>query len=155
MALHQSKYAKGTLPIAAAGCAGVVVAQTFEFLVPTTIAEGDIIELAPLLAGCRLVDWHLQSEDLDSDGSPAIVWDIGLMSGEWGVNDDTRTCADELFDGTTLSQAGGFARAASQDAIDGMAITPVEYARSIGAKLVTDADVAVEGTIRLTLFQVA
>lgn len=147
MAVHNSKYATGEIPLPYPKCAGEVVAYRFSYTVPTTIAEGDIIELAVLPAFCRPVDAIFDSADLDS-GSPAIVWDIGVMSGAVG-DGGSRTCGDELFDGITTSQAGGVVRPTLQKAFQ---ISPTSDHRSIGAKLVTDAATAAAGEIGLTLY---
>lgn len=152
MALHQSEEAKGNIPVPYPSCAGVVVAHQFNFTVPTSIAEGDIIELGCIPPTCRLVDALFVSDDLDSDASPAVVWDIGIMSGAWRANDGSSTSGDELFDGITTSQAGGAVRMSEKE---GLRDAATAAARAVGAKLVTDADVAVEGVISLTLFYVA
>lgn len=151
MTIHQSDYANGSKSGPYPGFAGAVCAVRATFTVPTTIVEGDIVELVGLPPGCVPVDAIFDSDDLDS-GTPAIVWDIGIMSGEFGDTDPTRSCGDELFDGITTSQAGGLVRPTLADA---QRIAASGAARGIGAKLVTDAATAVAGTIGLTLFYVA
>lgn len=152
MTIHQSDFALLKKAQPYPGEAGVVVAVRGYFTVPTTIAEGDIVELVGLPPGCDVVDAIFDSDDLDSNGAPAIVWDVGVMSGTFGDAESVRTCGDELFDGITTSQAGGVARTTEKDAFR---IGSSGSARSIGAKLVTDAATAVAGVIGLTLFYTA
>jgi hypothetical protein len=151
MTIHQSDYAKGAKSQPYPLGAGVVVACRMTFTVPTDIAENDIIEFGSLPSGCVPVDVIADSDDLDS-GTPAIVWDFGLMSGEPGDTESARTCGDEFFDGTTISQGGGVARTTEKDALR---IAASGSERSVGAKLVTDAATAVEGVLGLTLFYMA
>lgn len=148
MGILQSDSAKGGIPIAYPAYAGHVVAQRHAFAVPVTIAQNDIVELACVPGGFRVVDIVFDSDDLDS-GTPAILWDVGLMSGEWGSTDPARTCGDEFLDGTTISQAGGVARPTLAGAFrTSVAATD----RSIGAKLVAAAAAAQAGTIGLTVY---
>lgn len=151
MALHQSNAAKGVTPIPYPSISGPVTGFRVAFTVPDDIVEGDIIEMCAIPPGCRVVDAIFDSDDLDS-GTPAIVWDIGIMSGAFGDNDADRTCGDEFFDGITTSQGGGAVRSTLAKAFR---TTTAATARGVGAKLVTDAATAVEGVIGLTLFYVA
>lgn len=147
MAVHQSEAAKGQTPVAYPAYAGHVVAQRYAFTVPANIVEGDIVEMACIPPGCRVIDVVMDSDDLDT-GTPAIIWDVGIMSGDWGVKDNARTCGDEFLDGVTVSQAGGVVRPTLAKAFRTSAAAT---ARSIGAKLVTDAATAAAGTIGLTV----
>ncbi|EHK57639.1 hypothetical protein [Allomesorhizobium alhagi] len=151
MTIHQSNEAQGIAPVPYPAFAGHVVTHRFAFAVPADIVEGDTVELAILPANCRVVDMIFDSDDLDT-GTPAIVWDIGIMSGEVGSTDTGRTTDDEFFDGSTLSQAGGVAR---PTIVTAFRTTATGQARSIGAKLVTDAATAAAGTIGLTVSYVA
>lgn len=146
----QNDAAKGIIAAAYGSLAGHVVAQRFTYTVPTDIAAGDIVEMAPIFAGQRVVDVVLDSDDLDSDGTPAITWDVGIMSGDWG-DAGVRTCGAEFFSGSTVSQAGGVARPTLASAFR---TAPTSNHRSIGMKLATAADVAVAGTVGLTVFTV-
>ena len=69
------------------------------FTVDTALALNDILEMVPVYAGETVLDVQLITEDLDTDGSPAIVLDIG--------DGDQRA---RYIDGSTAGQAGGFAR---------------------------------------------
>ncbi|MRX32812.1 hypothetical protein [Aminobacter sp. MDW-2] len=146
--LRQSRAALGILPVAYPALAGHLTGQRFSFTVPVDVENGDIIELACIPATCRPIDIILDSDDLDSNGAPAIVVDVGLMSGDWGDNDNTRTCGQEFFVGATTAQAGGVARPTAKTAVR---VPSAPYARSIGVKIVTKAATAQLGDIGLTV----
>lgn len=153
MAIIQSSAAKGLDPIPYPGSAGEVVAKRYSIAVTAAqLALNTIFELAPLPAGLIPRDFILDADDLDSGGSPAILLDVGLMSGVFGDQDQARTCDDSIFDGTNVGQAGGVARPTLKTAFRiGQAGTP----RSIGVKVATAAATPQAGTIGLTVFYVA
>jgi hypothetical protein len=151
MTIHQSEAAKGRKPIPNPLQAGEVVSFRETFTVPADIVEGDIIELVPLPNGCVLVDAILDVDDLDT-GTPAIVLDVGVMSGNWGDTAQDRTNGDELFDGITTAQAGGVARPTLATAFR---IAATTNDRSIGVTIVTDAATAAAGVIGLRVFYTA
>lgn len=151
MAVKQSAAALGRVAVAYPSIAGHVVAQRFSYTVPTSITAGDIIELAPIPPGCRVVDIVLDSADLDT-GSPAIVLDVGIMSGEWGDPANDRTVGAEFFSASTVAQAGGVVRPTLASAYKQAAS---DKARSIGVKVATAAATAQAGEIGLTVHCVA
>lgn len=148
MTIHQSDFAALRKAMPYPSEAGVVVGVRGYFTVPTTIAANDIIELLGLPPGCSIVDAVFDSDDLDSGGSPAIVWDLGLMSGTFGSKALSRTCGNELFASVNTSQAGGVARPTKKEAYR---VGPSSVARGIGAKLVTVAATPAAGVVGLTL----
>lgn len=145
-AIFQSDLAKGIIPLPYPVANEECVVRGY-YTIPTTIAENDVVELAIVPAGCKLTDIVLDSDDLDS-GTPAIVWDIGFMTGDAGAAVSSRTVGQTLFASSAVSQAGGLARptlkTAQRDAGS-------HVARGVGAKLVTDAATAVEGVLGMTI----
>lgn len=99
------------------------------FTVNTALALNDVIEMLPVYAGERILEIHLISEDLDTNGTPTIVLDVGDGS-------DT----DRFIDGSTIGRTGGNASAiasytyAADDTIDVL----VQAAPATGA---TDVDI--------------
>ena len=79
--------------------------------VPLTaaLALNDVIQLAPVTKGQTVHDVKIKVTDLDTNGAPAIVLDVG----------DGAT-ADWLIDGSTSGQAGG------NDSMDAN-VVPKEY----------------------------
>lgn len=150
MSVIQSAAALGRVAIAYPSIAGHVVAQRFSYTVPVNIAEGDIVELAPIPPGCRVIDMVLDSADLDT-GS-AILLNVGIMSGDWGDPANDRTVGAEFFSGSNVAQAGGVARPTLASAFKQGAS---DKARSIGVKIATDAATAQAGEIGLTVHYAA
>ena len=150
MAMIQSGWATRQFNTASAGCAGVEVAQMFEIALPATaLAANDIIELGVLPAYNTVTDAILVSADLDSGGSAAIAFDVGVMSGEVGDKVSVRTCGAELFAASNVGQAGGVARTTLASAFT---IAPTDKDRSIGVKITTAAATQVAGAkLRLLL----
>lgn len=146
MAVIQSKFAKGVKGVPFPAFAGHVVAMRFDHAFAVAPALNDILELACLPAGARVVDMILDGDDLDS--GTAIVVDVGIMSGNWGDESGSRTVGAEFFSGSTLLQAGGVARPTLKTAFR---TTPAANDRSIGVKIATAAGTFVAGSIGLTL----
>lgn len=151
MTITQSDWAKGRNNVPYADSANDLIAVRCSITVPTTMAANDIIELACLPGGHALVDAIFDSDDLDT-GAAAITWDVGLMSGDWMDAAQDRTCGNELFAASDVSQAGGAVRPTKKEAFR---ITAAGADRSIGLKLTTVAAAAAAGVIGLTLFYAA
>ncbi len=118
------------------------IALVGDFVVPAGLAADDVVEMVNLPAGYVPVDAVAAVEDSDSDGTPAITLDLGLISGAAGAADNTRTCGSEAFAASTAAQAGGIARPTKKD---WALIAPTTADRGIGFKVATAADVLVVG----------
>ena len=94
---YSDKVIAGAHVPAKAGIHGNEVVATFEAAVALVI--DDVIQMVKVPAGARVVDVILAVDDLDTDGSPAIVLDVGD-----GDNDDLYIL------GSTKGQAGGVER---------------------------------------------
>ena len=57
-----------------------------------------------------IADAILICDDLDSNGSPAITLDVGLLTGTVGDATNSRTCGAEIFSASTAAQTGAVAR---------------------------------------------
>ncbi|KDR25959.1 hypothetical protein [Caballeronia zhejiangensis] len=146
----QSKFVTGQKTVIAPCAAGDVVAQTFYIDLAQALALNDVIELAVLPEYSRIVDATLDVDKLDTNGAPAIVMDIGLMSGKVGVLDNARTVGNELFAADVTAKNGGFTRLSKNAALR---IAETDQARSIGVKVTTaPATGAPTGRVALTLF---
>lgn len=120
-----------------------------DYVTVSGVAANDVIEMVVLPAGYVPVDAILVTDDLDSNGSPTVTLDLGLISGTAGAADDARTCANEAFAASTVGQAGGLARPTK--AAFGQ-IAPTDADRGIGIKLAAGAATLVVGAdIRLTV----
>jgi hypothetical protein len=105
--------------------AGAVHSATFTHIYSAATNDGtDIVEIGALPGGCQLVGAEVFTDAV------AATFDVGFVTGVYKDASDTRTSADELFDGV--------ARNAVQtlDGIAAAAIPPSDTARGIGVKLV-------------------
>lgn len=150
MAMIQSKWATRQHNTVAADCAGEEVAQLFEIALPASaLLANDIIELGVLPAHNSVTDAILVCDDLDTGGTAALAFDVGIMSGEVGDKDSVRTCGNEIFAASNIGQAGGVARTTLASAFT---IAPVDKDRSVGVKITTAAATQAAGAkLRLLL----
>ena len=90
-------------------------------------AVNDVVQLVDVFAGECLHAVILETTDIDTNGSPAIVLDLGYG------NSDTETVStsDDIIDGSTIGQAGGIALAnawgADEDGGTAFAAGPLEF----------------------------
>jgi hypothetical protein len=120
-----------------ASCAGDVVAELFVFtLTAAVLALNDIIELGVLPANHTVVDATLVPDDLDTNGTPLMSLDVGLMSGDVGDKVSARTCGAELFSGSTAARTGVVERMSAKT---GFTIAATGVDRSIGVKIAAAA----------------
>ncbi|KQV27836.1 hypothetical protein ASC97_05575 [Rhizobium sp. Root1203] len=146
MGLIQSKYAKGIIVPPFPAFAGAIVAHRFFHDFAAAPALNDILELAVIPAGARVVDMILDSDDLDS--GTALVFDLGIMSGKWQENNGARTVGAEFLSGSTIGQTGTTARPTLKTAFR---TVRTGADRSIGLKIATAAGTFAAGQVGLTL----
>ena len=146
--LIQSDVAKGLISMPYASLSGSVVSKRATVAVPATAAANDIFEMIPVPGGHRVVDVILDSDDLDTNGSPTITLDVGFMSGTPGDNDSARTVGTEFFSASTVAQAGGVARPTLKGALRD---TPSDAERAIGIKVAAAGTTKAAGTVGLTV----
>ena len=145
-----SKFSDGTLGTVTGDCAGdVVVNEYFVDVTAAQIAADAMFDVGILPAYHTIVDMVLIPDDLDTDATPAITLDVGLLSGTPGDATSDRTIGAEFFSASTAAQGGTATR---MSLASGFKVIPTEADRSIGVKVVTDADVAAAGRIRLLCF---
>jgi hypothetical protein len=145
----QTTTATGKLLAATPDRAGDVVAHRAEIVLTAgQLTLNQIIEMLPLPAGCRVVDAILDSDDLDSNGTPLVTVDVGFMSGDFGVSDAARTIGAEFFSASTVAQAGGVARPTLKTAFR---TERSDADRGVGIKISAIPATAAGGTIGLTL----
>lgn len=142
MALFQTNEAKGIVITPGPLRTGEVCCISADFTVPAGLALNDIVEMLPLPALCTVVDATLISDDLDSNGTPLISLDVGILSGEAGKNDAARTCGNEFFAADTVGRAGGSSRMSKAA---GFRIAKTDQPRGIGIKVAAAAATLVAG----------
>ena len=131
----------GPVSIAYPDCAGDVVVNRFEIdlasapLKGVTLAQDDILDIGIIPATSQVVDVIIDSDDLDSNGTPTLAFDVGVMSGNPG-DTGSRTCGAEFFAASTVAQAGGVARTTLKTAFR---VAPAQSDKSVGLKITTAA----------------
>lgn len=123
----QSKLATGEEQAPQTYGHGIVASYLAEYTIPTgaTVATTDIIEMGVLPGGCRIVAARVFPT---GDFGVGNTSDVGIMSGDVGSTDSTRTSGDELFDGVTLTAS------AWNTSDEALLVAPVDNHRSIGVK---------------------
>lgn len=131
----------GPIPIAYPDCAGDVVCNRYEIdlasspLKGVTLAVGDILDIGIIPATSQVVDVIIDSDDLDTGGSPAMAFDVGVLTGSPGTT-GSRTCGNEFFAASTVAQAGGVVRTTKAAAFR---VSPAATDTSVGVKITTAA----------------
>lgn len=153
MAHKQSSWALGQMASPYPSAAGDVCAvRTTYPALAGDLTLNMIFEMAAIPAGCRFVDAILDSDDLDSNGSPLITLDVGVMSGVFGDATQTRTMDASIIAADTVARAGGSVRPSLKTAFRQSAS---DQPQSIGVKVAAAPATAQAGTIGLTVFYVA
>ena len=83
-----------------------VIAVRAEYSLLAALVINDTIDFAKIPAGHVPVDVILDSDDVDTGGAPAAVFQVGLRAAN-GTTDDP----DAFIKDSTVGQAGGVARA--------------------------------------------
>lgn len=137
MALYQSKQVAAKLPLTESDGAGDACDYIGEFLVPAALANGDVIELVGVPAYHVVTNIFLETDQVDSNGSPTMTVDWGYISGSYGDSAPVvaRTC-DQTFGAglTTPIRAGGYITPAATNTALGRSVA-TGAARGIGIKV--------------------
>lgn len=113
--------------------------KTFE-ITTGELQLNDVIACIELPAGALIVDGWVAVDDLDSNGSPALVLHVG-------TGDDP----DGLLASSSIGQAGGFARFDAALLKDGVALTVND---TVDVKVATAAATAQAGTVTLCVMYI-
>jgi hypothetical protein len=138
MAIYQSDWIKGIKQEPVCGAAGNVVNE--RFVITVEAGAADVIELGVLPAYATVTDAIL----INGAAGGTVTANVGIMSGEKGAPDDTRTVGTELFSAQSVA-AAGVNRTTRATAFQ---IAPSNTDRSIGVKL---SGTASEATYELVL----
>ncbi len=105
MSKTQTKAFLDTRPVPMPDSAEVKVVPIPIDFAASAYSSGDLIELVKLPIGVRCVDWALNFPDIDSGGSPAIAFSLGIEN-TGGTDIGTEVWAS----GLTAAQTGGVVR---------------------------------------------
>ncbi len=147
--IFQTNDAKGIKPAPIPGDSDVVAVR-YEYSLAAALVINDRIELGVLPADHVPVDFAVDCDDLDTNATPTITLDCGIMSGTPGVADVARTVGTEFLSASTVAQAGGVVRAAT---VGAFRVAPATSDRSVGVLVkAAPATGAAAGKIGLTLY---
>lgn len=138
----QAKQVASKLPLPEPISAVHPVVVIGEFLTPAALPVNTVIEMAGIPADTVPVDYVFVCEDSDSGGSPTLALDIGLLSGLYGKNDDTRTIGQQFAAGSTIARTGGVVQ---NTVAAGLLLAPNSADRGVGIKIATAAQTLVVG----------
>lgn len=125
---------------------GQVTLNQGDYALAAALAVNDTVELCKLPAQHIPVDFVLDTDDLDTGGSPAIVVEVGL----YDLDQTTVVDRDAFILSSTVGQAGGMAR---MDNRAGFRIAPADVDRLVVLTVTTGpATGATTGTIKGMLF---
>lgn len=142
MSLKQSDTAKGLYAIAQPCAANVLCTARFKMDLSTVgITTADKVELGILPMHCRVRGGRIIPEGL---GATAIPMSIGIMSGDVGDDDDSRTIGIELANAENIA-----ASTVDLHAVTAFTIEPTDADRSIG--LVVGTNIAAGAGKSITL----
>ncbi|HWQ39180.1 MAG TPA: hypothetical protein VNM24_11340 [Burkholderiales bacterium] len=149
MANHKSDYAKGVKPMPIAK-GSEIVSVRMEVVLPATHAVNDILEFGELPEDHVPVDAVFESDDIDTNVTPAVVLDFGLLnSAKTAVSTDADDGGAAWLSGATIGQSGTMARPTAR----ALWKTKPKAAtrRMIGAKIATGAATAAAGSVFATV----
>lgn len=93
-------------PVVGIHSAGEVHVSEGQYPLAAALVDDNVVKLCKIPPGCVPIDARLEADDLDSDGSPALVGSLMLM--EPGAA--APLANSELIKDSTLGQAAGVAR---------------------------------------------
>lgn len=132
--------ARTPLPEPTGGVSPIVVVG--EYITGATLPVNSVIEMGGIPADTVPVDVIIVGQDCDSNGTPLISFDAGVLSGLYGKNDDARTIGAEFASGSNILRTGGVL----QNAVaTGLLLAPSNVDRGFGIKITAAAATLVVG----------
>lgn len=144
MALVQSDWATGKKPMPAPNGSELVNVRLDMEVTAAQTALGDIYEMGYLPENCALVDAVYVTDDLDSNGTPAMVMSFGVIN---SGGTDLDTALEASLD---VAQAGTAARMTVTPTALGV-VTDGATRKKLGYKVTTAAATGAAGTVSLIL----
>lgn len=148
MAVLQSKQItqNSAIPTGSSATQPVVIVGDYD--VPAGgLALNTVIEMCGIPPHHFVLSCALDAPDLDTNGSPTIGLDVGLIAGTYGDATRAATIGAEFLAASTIARTGG--RAVS--ALNHAAVLPSAAERAVGVKIQAAAATAAAGTLRLIL----
>lgn len=149
MAIRKSDFATGIkqMPIAQGG---EVLSVRVAFTLPA-FGAGDVIELLVLPEDHVPIDWYVDVDDIDTNGSPTATFDVGIINAaETAVSAVAADGGAKWATALTTAQAGGFVR--NTGIATGRTLPSATGRRFVGVVAVGAAATFAAGVIAMTLF---
>lgn len=146
MANIQTTNVAGKVPSPIAMGQEAPVLRTKLTLTAGQVSTSNVYEMAIIPPGYSVVDWAVDVDDLDSNGSPALVFKVGILN---SGKTDLDSAPNIWATGATTGQAGGVLRMTTTAAIRCGSSTSE---RVVGIIPTTGAGTAAAGDIGLTLW---
>lgn len=143
MANTKSPWAGGNKPMIAPMGSEVINVMLLTTVAAANLAANDLIMICDLPEDCVFVDAAFVSDDLDSDGAPALVLNFGV------VNDAETDLETTLQAGLTVGQAGGVVRATLTKAL--LELKGGDTGKRLGFKVATAAATGQAGELGMSL----
>ncbi|MDF3073458.1 MAG: hypothetical protein K0S54_1125 [Alphaproteobacteria bacterium] len=150
MATYASKFITGQYVTATSPAAGQPVVN--DYFIDVTAGQlllNDQFDIGILPANHTITDAILIVDDLDSNGTPLITLDAGLLTGTPGDTVSARACGNQLFFADQGARTGTSGVRPAK--LQAFTILPSEVDRSIGVKVTAAPATAQAGRIRLRL----
>ncbi len=149
MALRQTLVALGITPMPTPkGSEVVSVRFQYNSADFANLALNDVVELGFLPEECMPVDWVLDADDLDSNGTPTIVLDFGILNaGKTAVSTAAADGNAKWLASSTIAQAGGVVRPTT---VATWRCTPSTSRRSLGLVATTGPATFQAGKVGVT-----
>lgn len=112
----------------------------------TQFATNDVLEMINLPPGYKVVDWTVDVDDLDSNGTPTAVFKLGVLN---AGKTDLSTGNAIWKTGLTTAQAGGVAR---MDTLTAMRAGALNSAQVVGIVVTTGSATFQAGVVGLTVW---
>lgn len=123
--------------------AGQLISNVYTFRLgrdglPNTLLANDIVDIGILPANCTIEDAFIVTDDLDTNGTPLISLDVGVMNGTPGdvVSARNLVAGQELFLADQTARTGGVSR---MTRVQGFRVPPSDRDRSIGVRVAAAA----------------
>lgn len=147
MAFFQAKQVASRLPLTETDGAGDTYERTCEFIVPTGLAAADVIEMNGLPAYHTLSSVMLLTDQVDSNGTPTLTFDVDFLTGTYGDAiagaAGSRTMGTAFFAASTTPGRVGGTTESTAVALARQVASTVD--RGIGLKLAAGAATLVVG----------
>lgn len=154
MATLKSSQVKGTNPAPSPTSQAPVISKTTIAVPAANVVAGDVLQLAVLPAGAVPVGYVISFDDLDSNGTPTVAADFGILNAAGtAVSADAADGGAKWLTASQLGRTGGNAlHTASKSTYDILnSVKAVDADRIVGVVFTASAATGAAGNVYLEL----